>query len=118
MSGGTLKGLMGPVSVACVWFGTHIGPGFASGAQLVQYFVGYGWLGVYVGPIVLMIISSWIVYYVLETCRLYQVYNYHDFYNVVFGRYRKIFVAYKELAVLLSSIVIALHVLRERRGAA
>lgn len=107
MSASTLKGLMGPISVACVWFGTHIGPGFASGAQLVQYFVGYGWLGVYVGPIVLMIISSWIVYYVLETCRLYQVYNYHEFYNVVFGRYRKIFVAYKELFVLLSSIVIA-----------
>ena len=46
----SLKSLMGPISVACVWFGTHVGPGFASGAQLVQYFVGYGWLGVYIGP--------------------------------------------------------------------
>jgi len=99
--------LLGPVSVACVWFGTHIGPGFASGAQLVQYFVGYGWLGVYIGPLILMVISTWLVYHVLETCRLYQVYNYHDFYNVVFGPARKIFVTYKEVAVFLSSIVIA-----------
>lgn len=102
-----LKILAGPISVACVWFGTQIGPGFASGAQLVQYFVGYGWLGVYVGPLVLMVISAWIVYHVLETCRLYQVYNYYDFYNVVFGPARRYFVTYKEIAVFLSSIVIA-----------
>lgn len=101
------KSLLGPISVACVWFGTHVGPGFASGAQLVQYFVGYGWLGVYIGPLVLMVISSWIVYHVLEVCRLYQVYNYHEFYNVVFGKARKVFVAYKEVCVLLSSVVIA-----------
>lgn len=102
-----LKILAGPVSVACVWFGTQVGPGFASGAQLVQYFVGYGWLGVIVGPLILMVISAWIVYYMLETCRRYEVYNYFDFYNVVFGPARKFFVAYKEIAVLLSSIVIA-----------
>lgn len=101
------KSLMGPISVACVWFGTHVGPGFASGAQLVQYFVGYGWLGVYIGPLILMVLSAWIVYHVLETCRLYQVYNYHEFYNVVYGPARKFFVAYKEICVLLSSVVIA-----------
>lgn len=102
-----LSGLLGPISIACVWFGTHVGPGFASGAQLVQYFAGYGWPGVYLGPLVLMLLSTWIVYHVLETCRLYQVYNYHEFYNVVFGPARKFFVPYKELCVLLSSIVVA-----------
>lgn len=104
---GKFKSLSGPVSVACVWFGTHVGPGFASGAQLVQYFVGYGWLGVYIGPLLLMLISSWIVYHVFEVCRIYQVYNYYDFYNVVFGPARKVFVTYKEVSVFLSSIVVS-----------
>ena len=32
-------------SVASVWFGTHVGGGFATGNQAIQYYVQYGWLG-------------------------------------------------------------------------
>ena len=31
-------------SVASVWFGTHVGGGFATGNQAIQYYVQYGWL--------------------------------------------------------------------------
>ena len=30
-------------TVASVWFGTHVGAGFATGNQVVNYFVQYGW---------------------------------------------------------------------------
>ena len=29
-------------TVASVWFGTHVGAGFATGNQVVNYFVQYG----------------------------------------------------------------------------
>ena len=29
-------------SVASVWFGTHVGAGFATGNQVLNYFVNYG----------------------------------------------------------------------------
>ena len=32
-------------SVASVWFGTHVGAGFATGNQANTYYVGLGWLG-------------------------------------------------------------------------
>ena len=41
---------MGPFAIISVWFSTHVGPGFAGGAQEVQYFVGNGWMGVFFRP--------------------------------------------------------------------
>ena len=33
-------------SVASVWFGTHVGAGFATGNQILNYYVQYGWTAV------------------------------------------------------------------------
>ena len=33
-------------TVGSVWFGTHVGGGFASGNQVVNYFSQYGWMAV------------------------------------------------------------------------
>ena len=33
-------------SVASVWFGTHVGAGFATGNQVITYYVQYGWTAV------------------------------------------------------------------------
>ena len=30
------------IGLACVWMGTHFGPGVASGTQILQYWVKYG----------------------------------------------------------------------------
>jgi len=33
------------IGLACVWMGTHFGPGVASGTQIIQYWVNYGVFG-------------------------------------------------------------------------
>ena len=33
------------LGVASVWLGSHFGPGFATGAFSVRWYVKYGWVG-------------------------------------------------------------------------
>jgi uncharacterized membrane protein YkvI len=49
-------------AVAFVWFTTHFGGGFASGAQVVQYFVAYGWYAAFL-PIVSQAVLAFAFYY-------------------------------------------------------
>ena len=54
----------GAWSVAFVWFTTHFGGGFASGRQLVDFYVQYGWYAVFmpfvsVGVIALVLYCAW-----------------------------------------------------------
>ena len=49
-------------AVAFVWFTTHFGGGFASGRQVVQYYVGYGWYASFL-PIVSQALEALVFYY-------------------------------------------------------
>ncbi|NLG05962.1 MAG: hypothetical protein GX567_19365 [Clostridia bacterium] len=100
-------GFMGPFSVACVWFGTHVGPGFAGGAQLVSYFTKWGWIGVFLGPLVVALLSTYLIYYTMEFCRLYKTDNYHEFYKKVYGKYTIFFGTVKSILLVLGCFVVA-----------
>ena len=53
-------------TVGSVWFGTHVGGGFASGNQVVSYFAQYGmWAAVL--PIIAMGILSLVMYTVMKS---------------------------------------------------
>ncbi|WP_291637902.1 hypothetical protein [Clostridium sp.] len=49
-------------AVAFVWFTTHFGGGFASGRQVVEYYVGYGWYASFL-PMVSQALNAVIFYY-------------------------------------------------------
>ena len=49
-------------AVAFVWFTTHFGGGFASGRQVVQFYVGYGWFASFL-PIVSQALEAIVFYY-------------------------------------------------------
>jgi uncharacterized membrane protein YkvI len=49
-------------AVAFVWFTTHFGGGFASGRQVVQFYVGYGWYASFL-PIVSQALEAVVFYY-------------------------------------------------------
>lgn len=78
------------LGVACVWFGTHCGPGAASGNQTVQYFVNYG-LWSLVMCILSMILLGIALYYALEFSRRTEATDFKDFANKLFHPYDKIF---------------------------
>lgn len=64
-------------SVASVWFGTHVGAGFATGNQVLSYFVNYGWTAV-IFPLISMGILAYVIYVIMKFARLRGLDNYND----------------------------------------
>lgn len=64
-------------TVASVWFGTHVGGGFATGNQVIGYFVQYGLTGI-IWPLLSMGLLAYVMYVVARFARLRGLTNYKD----------------------------------------
>ena len=62
-------------TVASVWFGTHVGGGFASGNQVIQYYSNYGYTSV-IFPILAMGILAIVMYIMVKFAKLSGFDNY------------------------------------------
>lgn len=78
------------VGVAFVWFTTQFGGGFASGAQLVQYFVAFG-IWALITPILAQAIGAVFQWYGLRYAKLHDAYDYRTFNNKFYGKFAPIF---------------------------
>jgi uncharacterized membrane protein YkvI len=67
-------------ALAFVWFTTHFGGGFASGRQVVEYFIGFGWYAVFM-PILSQLIVAVVLYYAWKFALEKKVFNYRDWTN-------------------------------------
>ena len=65
-------------AVASVWFGTHVGGGFAIGNQTVQYFVGFGWPAVFM-PTLIILLLDWCYYNGSVMAKNHKVFRYDEF---------------------------------------
>lgn len=72
------------LGVAAVWIGSHFGPGFATGAFSVRWYVKYGWVGL-VTPLLAMLITGGVMYYMLEFAREHGTQNYRPFARACYG---------------------------------
>ena len=72
------------IGIACVWMGTHFGPGVASGTQILQYWVKYGIWGT-LCSILAMGLLGYCLYCSMEFSRIHKTYNYGDWIQKVFG---------------------------------
>ena len=72
------------IGIACVWMGTHFGPGVASGTQILQYWVRFGIWGT-ICSILAMGLLGYCLYCSMEFSRIYKTYNYGDWIQGVFG---------------------------------
>ena len=70
--------------MAAVWIGSHFGPGFATGAFSVRWYVKYGWVGL-VTPLLAMLITGGVMYYMLEFAREHGTQNYRPFARACYG---------------------------------
>lgn len=78
------------LGVAFVWFTTHFGGGFASGAQLYSYYVKYG-IGCLFLPAFSMLYNALFFAYTLHFARKHEVYDYRSYNNKFYGKYAPIF---------------------------
>ena len=76
--------------VAFVWFTTHFGGGFASGAQIYSYFVRYG-IWCLLMPVLAMLYNAVFFAYSLRFARKHQVYDYRSYNNAFYGRFAPVF---------------------------
>ncbi len=72
-------------AVASVWFGTHVGGGFASGNQVVQYFSSYGPLSI-IFPILAMGLLAVVMYIMVKFAKLSGFTNYKDTYAALYPK--------------------------------
>lgn len=73
------------LGVAAVWLGGHFGPGFATGAFSVQYYVKYGWIGL-VMPLLAMLVTGGVMYYMAEYARSHETTSYRPFAISCYGK--------------------------------
>lgn len=76
--------------VAFVWFTTHFGGGFASGAQIYSYYVRYG-IWCLIMPAIAMLYNGIFFAYGMRFARRHEVYDYRSYNNAFYGRFAPIF---------------------------
>ncbi|KPU43572.1 hypothetical protein OXPF_30130 [Oxobacter pfennigii] len=78
------------IGIAFVAFTTQFGGGFASGAQLYQYFINYGIWALFM-PIIAQALLALFFWYGLRFAFRNKTYNYRSFSDSFYGKYRHIF---------------------------
>ncbi len=87
------------LGVAFVWFTTHFGGGFASGAQIYSYYVRYG-IWCLIMPAFAMLYNAIFFAYALYFAKKHQVYDYRSYNNAFYGRFAPVFSNLFELLYL------------------
>lgn len=76
--------------VSFVWFTTHFGGGFASGAQIYSYFVRFG-IWCLLMPVLAMLYNAVFFAYSLYFARKYETYDYRSYNNKFYGKAAPVF---------------------------
>jgi uncharacterized membrane protein YkvI len=99
------------IGVACVWMGTHFGPGAASGTQILVFWVRYGLWGA-VAAVFAMCLLGYGIYCSAEFSRIYRTYNYADWTEAVWGKKWMVYLLdFSFVIVLLTAMGSSLNVI-------
>lgn len=84
----TAAGLI--LGLAGIWFTTHFGGGFASGAQMYSYYVRFG-IWSLIMPALAMAYNAVFFIYAFRYARRHELYDYGSYNKAFYGKYNKIF---------------------------
>lgn len=99
------KKLSTALGITFVWFTTQFGGGFASGAQLKSYFIGYGIYCLFTcigAQAICAIYNGYIQYY----ARKHETYDYRSFNKSFYGKFSPIFSPLFELVYIFVLLVV------------
>lgn len=88
------------IGVAFVWFTTQFGGGFASGAQLIQYFVSFG-IWTLITPILAQAIGAVFQWYALRYAKKHDTYDYKSFNDSFYGKFAPVFSNLYEIVYIM-----------------
>lgn len=92
------------VGIAAVWFGTHVGPGVASGKQVVSYYASFGKLGIFT-PLIAMALLGLAIFFALEYSRVNKIHDFKTFTDKFFYPYNKLFSTFFEICFLVTCLL-------------
>ncbi|MDO4399742.1 MAG: hypothetical protein Q4D27_02195 [Coriobacteriia bacterium] len=99
------KSLFGPqmiliLGVVWVWFGAQMGSGTACGNNHMNYFVGFGWIGL-ITVLLAMALEFWMFYWGMELSRVTKAHHFSSWMREVTYPYDKIFVPLFDVLTLI-----------------
>lgn len=88
-------------------FSGYVGPGFSAGTQTVQYYLTRGWIGVFIGPIIVSILTFISTYINFEFSRRYRPQNFIVSSNISWRSpvLRRALAIFKDVMFILSTFV-------------
>ena len=92
------------VGVAAVWFGTHVGAGFATGRQEVEFFVQFGWHSLWIGMLAMLIMGT-AIFFGLELARINKTHDYKSFFKKLYAPYEIVFANLWDLLYLYATLL-------------
>lgn len=100
------KGLnfLGAFSIASVWFGAHVGGGFASGSQTMSFFIRYGKYSA-LFAIMSMIIVAFTYRENMIMARHYGTYDYNSLGKVLYHPYERVFSPIYDICYILAGLL-------------
>lgn len=98
-------------ALAFVWFTTHFGGGFASGQQVVSFFIKHGWYSVFM-PMLSQVLLTIVFYYVWKYSFDYKLYDYrswtNSFYKPVQGIMSNVYdIIYNTVLIVATAVAFA-----------
>lgn len=74
----------GYLAIALVWFSSHFGGGFASGRQIVAFYLNHNWTSIFM-PAVSMLIMGISMYYAMVIANRFKTYDYSNWSKKMYG---------------------------------
>lgn len=93
-------------TVASVWFGTHVGGGFATGNQVINYYVQFGWTGM-IFPLLSMALLAYIFYLVTKFARIRGLTTYQDTFREIWNPHPKMELTFEFFYILVILAAVA-----------
>lgn len=84
------------LGIAFIWFTTQFGGGFASGRQVYDYFLKFGWYAVFT-PVLAQLLQAFVFYYIFKFAHENRVFNYRSFMDKFYGKYKDIMSNFYEI---------------------
>lgn len=109
---GVMKKLVsGHLAIAFVWFSSHFGGGFASGRQIIAFFLGHHWTSLFM-PGVAMFLMALTLYYSMVIAARFEVFDYNSWSRKLYGRAASVMapvyeILFNLLLVLVTAVAFA-----------
>ena len=95
-------------TVASVWFGTHVGGGFASGNQIIGYFSKFGPMAALIYPLFAMGLLAIIMHIMLKFARLNGFTTYKQTYEALYPKpWMEVFFEIFYIVIILAAVAAA-----------